>query len=341
MAREKMHIDDDSLRDQKLSKAEIKRARRQEKKLKKFGIHDEAKMGKIERFFYLQQKKRRIKRKKRISRSLGGDIALALVLALFGAFSAYPLVYTIFAAFKPLNELFIYPPRLFVQNPTLDNFTDLIMLMEESWVPFSRYFFNTIFITLAGTVGHVIIASMAAYPLAKHKFPGSKIFFALVVYSLMFAPQVTATPSYIIFSTIGLIDSPWAIIIPAFSSSLGLYLMKQFMSDIPMELIESAKIDGANEFQIYWRVVMPLVKPAWLTLIILLFQRLWNNDGGTYIYSEQLKPLSYALHQIVNAGVGRAGTASAVILIMMIVPITVFILSQTQIIETMAHSGMK
>jgi ABC-type glycerol-3-phosphate transport system permease component len=157
----------------------------------------------------------------------------------------------------------------------------------------------------------------------------------------MFAPQVTATPSYIIFSTIGLIDSPWAIIIPAFSSSLGLYLMKQFMSDIPMELIESAKIDGANEFQIYWRVVMPLVKPAWLTLIILLFQRLWNNDGGTYIYSEQLKPLSYALHQIVNAGVGRAGTASAVILIMMIVPISVFILSQTQIIETMAHSGMK
>jgi len=341
MAREKMRIDDDSLREQILSKADIKRARRQEKKLKKFGIRDESKMGKVERFFYLQQKKRRIKRKKRISRSLGGDIALALVLALFGAFSAYPLVYTIFAAFKPLNELFIYPPRLFVQNPTLDNFTDLIMLMEESWVPFSRYFFNTIFITLAGTVGHVIIASMAAYPLAKHKFPGSKILFALVVYSLMFAPQVTATPSYIIFSTIGLIDSPWAIIIPAFSSSLGLYLMKQFMSDIPMELIESAKIDGANEFQIYWRVVMPLVKPAWLTLIILLFQRLWNNDGGTYIYSEQLKPLSYALHQIVNAGVGRAGTASAVILIMMIVPITVFILSQTQIIETMAHSGMK
>lgn len=341
MARQQMKLDDDALRAAKASKEELKRIKRQQKKLKRFGIRDESKMNKIERYFYNLEKRRRIKKKKRMSRSLSGDIALAIILLLFGAFSAYPLVYTIFAAFKPLNELFIYPPKLFVRNPTLDNFTDLFILMSDSWVPFSRYFFNTIFITLAGTVGHVLIASMAAYPLAKHKFPGSKIIFGLVVYSLMFAPQVTATPSYIIFSTIGLIDSPWAIIIPAFSYSLGLYLMKQFMSDIPMELIESAKIDGANEFQIYWRVVMPLVKPAWLTLVILLFQRLWNNDGGTYIYSEQLKPLSYSLHQIVNAGVGRAGTASAVILIMMIVPITVFVLSQSQIIETMTHSGMK
>ena len=115
----------------------------------------------------------------------------------------------------------------------------------------------------------------------------------------------------------------------------------QFMSDIPMELIESAKIDGASEFQIYWNIVMPMVKPAWLTLIILLFQQLWNNDGGTYIYTESLKPLSYSLHQIVAGGVARQGTSAAVMLIMMIVPITVFILSQSQIIETMAHSGMK
>jgi ABC-type glycerol-3-phosphate transport system permease component len=182
---------------------------------------------------------------------------------------------------------------------------------------------------------------MAAYPLAKFRFPGSKIIFSLVVYSLMFAGQVTATPRYIIFSGIGLVDTQLAIIIPAFAYSLGLYLMKQFMSDIPMELIESAKIDGASEFQIYWNIVMPMVKPAWLTLIILLFQQLWNNDGGTYIYTESLKPLSYSLHQIVAGGVARQGTSAAVMLIMMIVPITVFILSQSQIIETMAHSGMK
>ena len=138
-----------------------------------------------------------------------------------------------------------------------------------------------------------------------------------------------------------MVDTYWAIIVPAFAYSLGLYLMKQFMNDIPMELIESAKIDGASEFQIYWKVVMPLVKPAWLTLIILLFQQLWNNSGSTFIYSEQIKPLSYALSQIVAGGVARTGTASAVMLITMSVPILVFVISQSQIIETMSHSGMK
>lgn len=341
MAIDKINVDDEQVQGVELSKAELKRQKRQNKKLKKYGIKDESKMNKLELFFYRQQKKRRIKRKKRMSRSIGGDIALFLILLLAGLFSAYPLIYSICAAFKPLSELFIYPPKLFFIHPTLDNFADLSALLEDSWVPFSRYLFNTILITLSGTIGHVFVASMAAYPLAKHKFPGSKIIFGMVVYSLMFAAQVTATPRYIIFSSIGLIDNPLAIIIPAFAYSLGLYLMRQFMADIDMGLIESAKIDGANEFQIYSRIVMPMVKPAWLTLIILLFQQLWNSDGGTYIYSEQLKPLSYALHQIVAGGVARTGTASAVMLIMMIVPITVFVISQSQIIETMAHSGMK
>lgn len=341
MAIDRIDVDEQEVKGVELSRAEKSRLKRQERKLKKFGLKDETKMGKVELFFYKLEKKRRIKKKKRISRSLAGDISLFLILALFGCFSAYPLVYSICAAFKPLSELFIFPPKLFFEHPTLDNFSDLSALLEDSWVPFSRYLFNTVWITLAGTAGHVIIASMAAYPLAKYKFPGSKIIFGLVVYSLMFAAQVTATPRYIIFSGLGLVDTQLAIIVPAFAYSLGLYLMKQFMSDIPMELIESAKIDGASEFQIYWHIVMPMVKPAWLTLIILLFQQLWNNDGGTYIYTESLKPLSYALHQIVAGGVARQGTSAAVMLIMMIVPITVFILSQSQIIETMAHSGMK
>lgn len=341
MAVDRIGVDEQEVKGVELSRAEKNRIKRQQRKLKKFGLKDEATMGKIELFFYRLEKKRRIKKKKRVSRSLAGDIALFLLLALFGCFSAYPLVYSICAAFKPLSELFIFPPKLFFEHPTLDNFSDLANLLETSWVPFSRYFFNTIWITLAGTIGHVIFASMAAYPLAKYTFPGSKIIFGLVVYSLMFAGQVTATPRYIIFSSLGLVDTQLAIIVPAFAYSLGLYLMKQFMSDIPMELIESAKIDGASEFQIYWNIVMPMVKPAWLTLIILLFQQLWNNDGGTYIYSEQIKPLSYSLHQIVAGGVARQGTSAAVMLIMMIVPITVFILSQSQIIETMAHSGMK
>lgn len=278
---------------------------------------------------------------KRLNRSLGGDIFLFLVLLFFGFFSAYPLIMTASNAFKPLDELFLFPPRLFPRNITFDNFRDLSDLIGNSWVPFSRYFFNTILITAIGTIGHVIVASMAAFPLAKYKFPGRGIFFTLVVYSLMFAPQVTATPNYIIISKIGLINTPSAIILPAIASSLGLYLMKQFMSQIPDDLIESAKIDGASEYRIFFQIVMPLVKPAWLTLIILLFQRLWITDGGSFIFDEELKPLSYALRQIAQGTIERAGTIAAVSFIMMIVPVTFFILSQSRIVETFSHSGMK
>lgn len=283
----------------------------------------------------------KINKKKRLNRSLGGDIALFALLSLFGIFSAYPLIMTASNALKSLDELFLFPPRLLPRNITFDNFRDLSELMSNSWIPFSRYFFNTILITVTGTVGHVLIASMCAYPLAKYKFPGRNLIFTLVVYSLMFAPQVTATPNYIIVSRIGLIDTPLAIILPAIASSLGLYLMKQFMQQIPDELIESAKIDGASEYRIFFQIVMPLVKPAWLTLIILLFQRLWTTDGGSFIFSEELKPVSYALRQIAQGTIERAGTIAAVSFIMMIVPVTFFIISQSRIVETFSHSGMK
>lgn len=278
---------------------------------------------------------------RRLNRSLAGDIGLFLILGLFGFFSAYPLIMTASNAFKPLDELFLFPPKLFPRNLTLENFRDLRELINNSWIPFSRYFFNTLLITTIGTVGHVLIASMAAFPLAKYKFPGRALFFTLVVYSLMFAPQVTAVPNYIIVSGIGLIDTPTAIILPAIASSLGLYLMKQFMQQIPDELIESAKIDGASEYRIFFTIVMPLVKPAWLTLIILLFQRLWTTDGGSFIFSEEWKPLSYALRQIAQGTIERAGTIAAVSFIMMIVPVTFFIISQSRIVETFSHSGMK
>jgi ABC-type glycerol-3-phosphate transport system permease component len=282
-----------------------------------------------------------LKRTRKLNRSLGGDIALLLLLLLFGVFSAFPLVMTTSNAFKSLDELFLFPPRIFPRNITFDNFRDLTELIGNSWIPFTRYFFNTLLITLVGTIGHVLIASMCAYPLAKYKFPGRSLIFTLVVYSLMFAPQVTATPNYIIITRLGLIDTPTAIILPAIASSLGLYLMKQFMQQIPSELLESAKIDGASEYRIFFQIVMPLVKPAWLTLIILLFQRLWTTDGGSFIFSEEYKPVSYALRQIAQGTIERAGTIAAVSFIMMIVPVTFFIISQSKIVETFSHSGMK
>ncbi|MBD2869301.1 carbohydrate ABC transporter permease [Paenibacillus arenilitoris] len=280
-------------------------------------------------------------RKKRMNRSFMGNLAMFLFLGVVGAFMALPLVYAINAAFKPLDEIFLFPPTLFVRNPTLTNFVDLMTLLGQSWVPFSRYIFNTVFITGMGVVGHVLLASAAAYPLAKHQFPGKTLLFTTVVLALMFAPQVTAIPNYMIMSWIGFVDSYWAVIVPAFAFPLGLYLMKQFMEQIPDALIEAAKIDGASEYRIFWQVIMPNVKPAWMTLIILLFQLLWGTDGNGFIYSEELKTLHFATNQIIQGGIARAGVGAAVALILMSVPITLFVFSQSRIIETMATSGMK
>lgn len=286
---------------------------------------------------------KKVKRRKKLrqNRSLGGDIAVYSVLIFVGIFMAFPLVYAINSAFKPLDEIFAYPPKLFVTNPTTDNFKDLMILMAESWVPFTRYIFNTVFITAMGTAGHLLVASMGAYVLAKYKFPGSKAFFNLVVTALMFNGYVTAIPNYLLISKLGLVDTYWAIIIPAFASPMGLFLMKQFMEGVPTALIEAAKIDGAKEWTIFTRIVMPMVKPAWLTLIIFSVQGLWNNKASTFIFSEELKTLPYALQQIINGGVSRAGIGSAVTLVMMIVPLAIFIFSESNIIETMASSGIK
>ena len=278
---------------------------------------------------------------KRPNRSKMGDIGVYAVLIFFAIFMAFPLVYAINSAFKPLDEIFIYPPRVFVKNPTFDNFQDLFVIMGKSWVPFLRYTYNTVFITAVGTGGHLLIASMGAYVLAKYRFPGSNFFFKVVITALMFNGYVTAIPNYLVMSKIGWVDTVWAIIVPAFAAPMGLFLMKQFMEGIPDALLEAAKIDGASEWRIFNKIVMPMVKPAWLTLIIFSVQNLWNTKASNFIYSEELKTLPYALQQIISGGVARAGVGSAVTLVMMIVPITIFILSQSNIIETMASSGIK
>ena len=277
----------------------------------------------------------------RLNRSRAGNFFIFIALSAFGIFSLFPMYLTIIQSLKPLNELFLYPPRLIVQSPSLDNFTLLFSLMSTTWVPFSRYIFNTILISVVGTVGHVVIASMAAYPLAKLKPPGAKFISACVIYSLMFPAAVADIANYTTMGLLRFVDTYWAIIIPALGGTLGLFIMQQFMSQIPDSLIEAARIDGAGEFKIFWRIIMPNVKPAWLTISIFCFQGLWNSPSSTYIYSEQLKSLPYALSQIVSGGIIRAGAAAAVGVVMMIVPIIFFVFSQTQIMETMATSGMK
>lgn len=287
----------------------------------------------------------RLRREKKINRSAPVDFALFIFLAAAGAFMAVPFVFMISTALKPLDEMFLFPPTFIVRNPTLDNFYDLFLIFSNQWVPLSRYIFNTFFVALLGTAGHVILASMAAYPLAKLEIPGRKILFSLVIFSLMFASQVTSIPNYLTITWLGMLDTYWALIFPAVATSLGLFLMKQFMEQIPDAMIEAAKIDGASEYRIFWKIVMPIVRPAWLTLIIFSFKGLWGtgsgSQGAAFIYSEQLKTMDYAFSQILSGGFVRSGPMAAAALIMMTVPVAVFIFTQSNVIQTMSTSGMK
>ncbi|BCN29630.1 carbohydrate ABC transporter permease [Anaeromicropila herbilytica] len=290
---------------------------------------------------YMKPRRRFFHKEKQLNRSKAGNTTLFVLMAICGVFMVMPLVLIFNNALKPLDELFIYPPRIFVRNPSITNFSDLFVLMSGSWVPFSRYIFNTLIITGVGTVGHVIFASLAAYPLAKNDFPGKKFLFGMVVLSLMFSYNVTAIPNYMIISWLGINNTYLAVILPAFSYGLGLYLMKQFIEQLPDSLMESARLDGASEYKTFWSIIMPNVKPAWLTLAIFQFQTLWGNTGTSFLRSEQLKPLQYALQQIVAGGAARAGASAAVQFIIAAIPITFFIVCQSNVIETMTTSGMK
>lgn len=280
-------------------------------------------------------------RRRHPNRSIAGDIGIYLMLLVVAALMLFPLIYVIGSSLKPLDELFRFPPTVLPRNPTSDNFSDLLVNMGQSYVPFSRYLFNTVFITFVGTFGHLIIASMAAFVLAKYQFPGGRLFFGVVTTCLMFTGYVTAIPNYLIMSRLGMIDTYWALVLPAFAAPIGLFLMKQFMESLPTALIEAAHIDGAGEFRIFWHIVMPNVKPAWLTVIIFSVQGLWNTSASTVIYSEAKKTLVYALQQIQAGGIARTGQVAAANVVIMAVPIIIFILSQTQILETMASSGIK
>ena len=281
------------------------------------------------------------KHRRKPNRSVGGDIGVYIFLGLFSLLMIFPLVFAISNSLKPLDELLKQPQTIFPRNPSFDNYSDLFVSLSQSYVPFTRYLFNTLFITIVATVCHVLIASMAAYVLSKYNFPGGNLFFRVAVVALMFSGYVTGIPNYLIMCRLHIVDTYWAILLPAIGGSLGLFLMKQFMEGFPMSLIEAAKIDGAHEWTIFMKLVMPNVKPAWLTISIFSIQNLWNNPQTTIIYSESKKMISYALSQIQASGIARQGQGAAVVVITFSVPILFFVFSQSQIMETMASSGLK
>ncbi len=284
---------------------------------------------------------KRIHIEKQLNRSHFGNFMVLLMLVCVGIFMGLPLYYNIIQAFKPVEERFIFPPRFYVVNPTWGNFKQLFQLVSDLTVPFSRYLFNSIFVSIATTSVGVLIGAMAAYPFAKKKFPGKKVLWKLIMLTLLFSGGVTELPSYIIKAKLGLLNTYWVLILPSLASTLHMFLMRQFMLQIPDSLLDAAKIDGASDFGVFIHVVMPNVKPAWMTVMVLSFTNVWNTGSGGVIFKEELKLLPTALSQISAGGIARSGAAAAAGVLLMIPPIVSFVLTQSKMLQTMAHSGIK
>lgn len=278
---------------------------------------------------------------KQAGRKVGGTIAIFAFLTLLGLFMLFPIYLILIMSVKPVEELFIFPPKLYAMRPTLDNFSDMFEVLNSNRVPFSRYVFNSVAVTVSVTVLQCIFASMAAFVLAKCKFPGSKLINSIIVVALLYQSNVIYIMQYIVMAKLGLIDNPLALILPSIASPMGLFLMRQSISQVPDAMIEAAKVDGAGLFRICWQIVMPNQKPALMTIIIFAFQAAWRIEAGSVVFQEQYKTLPTVVNQAASAGLARAGVAAAAAVFMLIPPIVVFMLAQRQVIETMAHSGIK
>ena len=284
---------------------------------------------------------RLIKKRRMWGGSRGGDIAIFILLLLVGIFMLFPIYFSIIQSIKPLEELFLFPPKLYVMRPTSQSFEDMLKVAGSMDVPFSRYVFNSVFISVVVTATQLIFSSSAAYVLAKVKAPGIKAMNKIIEVALLFTSSVTYIVQYIVMAKMGIIDTYLALTLPFIATPMGLFLMRQFMGQIPESMIEAAKLDGASHLRICWQIVMPNVKPAWLTLMIFAFQGAWQITGYLFVYSEQLKPIPIVMQQIAASGMARAGVSYATVVVLMLPPMILFLILQSNVVETMAHSGLK
>lgn len=270
-----------------------------------------------------------------------GSVFIFIFLIISGAFMLMPIYLTIVMAVKPVEEIFLFPPEIYTLRPTLDNFRDMFEVMNNSRVPFWRYIFNSFTVTFSVTVLQCAFSSMAAFVLAKCRFPMSKLINSIIVTALLYQSNVIYIMQYIIMSKMGIIDSPLALILPFVASPMSLFLMRQSISQVPDSVIEAAKMDGAGLFRICWQIVMPNQKPALMTIIIFAFQSSWNMQSDNFIFQEQYKTLPTVVNQVAVSGLARAGITMAAAVFMLIPPVIVFMFAQRHVIETMAHSGIK
>lgn len=278
---------------------------------------------------------------KQAGKKAGGTVFIFILLFVLGDFMILPIYLTLVMSVKPVEELFVFPPKLYTLNPTLDNFKDMFDTLNEMWVPFSRYVFNSVFVTAAVTVSQCVFSAMAAFVLAKYKFPGSRFLNSVIIIALLYQSNVIYIMQYIVMNKLHLINTYWALILPSVASPICAFLMRQSISQLPDSIIESAKVDGAGAFTICWKIVMPNQKPALMTLIIFAFQAAWNIQGGSFVYDESLKTLPTVVQQVAESGLARAGVAMASSVFMLLPPVIIFMAAQKYVIETMAYSGIK
>lgn len=273
------------------------------------------------------------------------QIKFYIILVPLALFMALPIVYIVNHAFKPLGELFAFPPKFFAVNPTLDNFTKLGQTTQTSTIALSRYIFNSLVVTLAVVTITVTIGSMAGFAISKLQFKGRTLFFEINTLSMMFVPAAVLIPRYLIIDKLHIMDTYFAHILPLLAMPVGMFLLKQFIDDVPYELIEAAVVDGAGMFKVYYKVILPLIKPAIATVCILSFQQVWGNleTSNMFITKESMKTLAFFMSTLVNANnnVAGQGVAAAGGLIMFIPNIILFILLQSKVMNTMSHSGIK
>lgn len=279
---------------------------------------------------------------KRYTRSKFGNAVYVIFLLAFGLFSLLPLVYCVATSFKPLDELMVFPPRFFVRRPTALNYLALPGLLSNLQVPLSRYVFNSVFVSVSTTLLYVLASTMAAFVLTKSQIKSRKAIFMMVQFALLFNTFTLAIPQYLIFSYLKVIDTYWVYILPYLANTMGVFLMKQYMEgSIPDALLEAARIDGAGNFQTFIEIVLPMVKPCCMTLCLFGFRDVWAAIPNGTIFEESLKTLPSVMSQITAGGIARSGSAMAVTVIMMIPPIIVYMISQSNVIESMNSAGIK
>jgi ABC-type glycerol-3-phosphate transport system permease component len=267
-------------------------------------------------------------------------------MTLLSIFMLMPLVYLLNHAFKPFHELFLFPPNFIVREPTFQNFVELMTITRDSFVPVSRYIFNSVVVTIAATTLMIVTSALCAYPLSKHKFPGRGVIFAVIIISLLFVAEVLAIPRYVVVQNVGIMNTYWGHILPIVALPVGVFLLKQFIDQLPDSLLEAAKIDGANEWVTFTKIVIPVVMPAMATVGILSFQASWSNieTSTLFMQDEAMKTLPFYMATITanlaNA-VARQGAAAAGALLMFLPQLIIFLFFQSKVIATMAHSGIK